>query len=85
MAVESDVKTKRKRLGSPLLTGDRELDRKRLNILLILNGKSKTDVANDLGLAPQTVAHVVNRHENSRTVFEYLENLPHQDMADVAL
>jgi len=70
--------------SSDLLTGDDELDRKRLNILLILNGLTKTEVARDLDVTPGLVTHTVNRRENNPCVLEYLENLPYQDLSEIA-
>lgn len=69
---------------SDLLTGDDEMDRKRLNILLILNGLTKTDVARELDVTPGLVTHTVNRRENNPRVLEYLKNLPHQDLSEIA-
>ena len=58
-----------------LITGDDNLDRKNLKILLIKNEITPTDIARDLGISPQAVYPVINRKKNSRRVFEYLENL----------
>ncbi|MCH7521669.1 MAG: helix-turn-helix domain-containing protein [Candidatus Marinimicrobia bacterium] len=63
---------------SYLLTGDDEKDRQRLQILLIINNTTQTEVARALGLSPQTVSGVIHRRYNLATVMRYMESLPHQ-------
>ena len=62
---------------SYLLTGDDEKDRQRLQILLIINNTTQTEVARALGLSPQTVSGVIHRRYNLATVMRYMESLPH--------
>lgn len=69
--------------ASKLLTGDTERDRKRLNILLILNDITQTEIARDLGVSPTLIWYTVNRYESNPRVLEYLENLPHQDLSEI--
>ncbi|MCH7859160.1 MAG: helix-turn-helix domain-containing protein [Candidatus Marinimicrobia bacterium] len=63
---------------SYLLTGDDEKDRQRLQILLIINNTTQTEVARALGLSPQTVSGVIHRRYNLATVMRYMESLPRQ-------
>jgi IS30 family transposase len=67
-----------KKITSPLLTGNKHRDRERLRILLVKNNTSPTEIAAALGISSQAVSRVIHRRDNSRTVFEYLENLPIQ-------
>ena len=76
--VEKEKSFKNSDLNETLFTGDKYKDRKRLNILLILNDIDKSQIARELGISPQAVCNVLNRRKNSRRVFEYMENLPVQ-------
>jgi len=64
-----------KHTHSPLLTGNKEEERKRFKILLIQKGVRQVDIARELGVKRQTVNGVINRHYNCRPVLEYLERL----------
>lgn len=70
----------RKRIESRLLSGDPEQEREQLLVLMILNKKSPTLIANDLGIRPQSVSGVIHRRDNSRRVIRYFERLPKQLM-----
>ena len=63
---------------SYLITDDDEKDRHRLQILLIINNTTQTEVARALGVSPQTVSGVIHRRYNLTKVMRYLESLPHQ-------
>lgn len=65
----------RPRVTSTLLTGRRDEDRKKLNILLIEAGLTKQQIADELGISRQAVTSVINRYHNSSTVFRYLERI----------
>ena len=68
----------RRRVTSHLITGDDEKDRQRLQILLIINNTTQTEVARALGVSSQTVSGVIHRRYNLTAVMRYLESLPHQ-------
>ena len=67
-----------RRVRSHLITGNDEKDRQRLQILLIINNTTQTEVARVLELSPQTVSGVIHRRYNLATVMRHLESLPHQ-------
>lgn len=79
-AKEMETKTKRGRhcLKHPLLTGDKDEERRNLKILLIKNNVSIKQVAKELGMTLSGACGAINRHYMSTKVLNYLHNLPIQ-------
>jgi|AntAceMinimDraft_10_1070366.scaffolds.fasta_scaffold07788_3 transcriptional regulator with XRE-family HTH domain len=66
------------RKKSWLLSGDDRRDKAVLKFLLDSAETTQQEVADNLGVTLQTVNQIVNRHGNSRAVFDYLERLAKQ-------
>jgi len=66
------------KVESRLLTGDKDLDKENLRILLIKNKTTPTEIARELGVSSNAVSRIIHRNANSRLVLRYLENLPVQ-------
>ncbi len=58
-----------------LLTGNTEIDRRRMKMIIAAAGMNMSQVARELGITQQAVSRVVNRLENSQRIFDYIESL----------
>jgi septation ring formation regulator EzrA len=58
-----------------ILTGNKELDRRRLKTIIAAAGMNMSHVARELGITQQAVSRVVNRLENSQRIISYIESL----------
>jgi transcriptional regulator with GAF, ATPase, and Fis domain len=83
MTIYSFVKRKEQNLNWRLdmektgwiLTGNKELDRRRLKTIIAAAGMNMAQVARELGITQPAVARVVNRLENSQRIISYIESL----------
>jgi transcriptional regulator with GAF, ATPase, and Fis domain len=58
-----------------ILTGNKEVDRRRLKTIIAAAGMNMAQVARELGITQPAVARVVNRLENSQRIISYIESL----------